>query len=39
MTDSREIAFDLLTRLLAGERDDVPWHLALLLKIGSFRPR
>jgi hypothetical protein len=32
MTDSREIAFDLLTRLLAGERDDVPWHLALLLE-------
>lgn len=32
MTDSREIAFDLLTRLLSGERDDVPWHLALLLE-------
>lgn len=32
MTDSREIAFDLLTRLLAGERGDVPWHLALLLE-------
>jgi hypothetical protein len=35
MADSREIAFDLLSRLLAGERDDVPWHLALLLEKAS----
>lgn len=36
MDDSREIALTLLNRLIAGERDDLPWHLALLLE-KSFR--
>jgi hypothetical protein len=32
MTTSREIALDLLRRLLSGERDEVPLHLSLLLE-------
>ena len=35
MTDSRKIAFDLLTRLLAGERGQVPLLLAMLLERSS----
>jgi hypothetical protein len=35
MTSAREIALDLLKRLLAGERGEVPLHLAMLLEKSS----
>ena len=35
MSTPREIAFDLLTRLLAGERGEVPMQLAMLLEKSS----
>jgi len=35
MTSAREIAIDLLRRLLAGERGQVPLHLAMLLEKSS----
>ena len=34
-SSGREIAFDLLSRLLAGERDCVPLHLGMLLEKSS----
>jgi hypothetical protein len=35
MRSTREVAFDLLRRLLAGERGEVPLHLAMLLEKSS----
>ena len=35
MTSASEIALDLLRRLLAGERGDIPLHLGLLLEKSS----
>jgi len=35
MNSEREIAFDLLRRLLAGERGRLPFHLAMLLQRSS----
>lgn len=35
MTSAREIAINLLRRLLAGERGDLPMHLAMLLEKSS----
>lgn len=35
MTSSREIAYDLLRRVMAGERENVPMYLAMLLERSS----